>query len=189
MQQTVEAQSVDCEMLAAKIAQGDRAAEALLVTKYQRCLLEMLRYRTRDYTLADDLLQDTLKVIIERLRKDSIKDPAKLTQFIHATARNIVIGHYRKEARRGTQVNTDIVNNALDQRSGQLQNIIKQQQSSNIRSLIIKLSKPRDREILMRFYVWEQEKLQVCHAMELTVGAFDRVVSRARKRFKDILEQ
>jgi RNA polymerase sigma-70 factor (ECF subfamily) len=134
-------------------------------------------------------LQDTLRVIIERLRKSSIKEPAKLSQFIHATARNILIGHYRKEMRRATQVNSQIIERAVDQSHDQIQAIIKQQQSRYTRKLLRKLSIPRDREILMRFYVWEQEKLQVCQAMELTVTAFDRVVSRARNRFKIIHQQ
>ncbi|MEH6443783.1 MAG: sigma-70 family RNA polymerase sigma factor [Oceanospirillaceae bacterium] len=180
---------IDSVALVSRIAKGDKSAETLLVKKYQRSLLEMLKYRTRDISLAEDLLQDTLRIIIERLRSTGIDDPAKLTHFIHGTARNIVIAHYRKEIRRDTHVNSEIIEQAVDQSKGQLQIIITEQHSSYIRNLLNKLSIPRDREILLRLYVWEQEKLQVCQAMELTVHAFDRVVSRARKRFKLILEQ
>lgn len=175
--------------LVERIARGDRQAEALLVKKYQRSVLEMLKYRTRDISLAEDLLQDTLRIIIERLRNTGINDPTKLTHFIHGTARNIVIAYYRKEIRRDTQVNSEIIDLAADPCKDQLQLIIAEQRSNHIRGMLTKLTIPRDQEILTRMYVWEQEKLQICQAMELTVHAFDRVVSRARKRFKIILEQ
>jgi RNA polymerase sigma factor (sigma-70 family) len=175
--------------LVEQIRKGDRQAEALLVQKYQRSLLEMLKYRTRDISLAEDLLQDTLRIIIERLRKTGIDDPSKLTHFIHGTARNIVIAHYRKEIRRDTQVNSEIVEQTVDSSRGQLQIIMTEQHSHGVRCQLTKLAIPRDREILTRLYVWEQEKLQICHSMELTVHAFDRIVSRARKRFRTIVEQ
>lgn len=167
-----------------RIAKGDRAAEIVLVNMYQRPLLEMLKYRTQDRYLAEDLLQDTLRIIIERLRGTGIKEPKKLSCFIHGTAKNIVIAHYRKEIRRGTHANTDIVEQAVAHQKEQLLVIFQEEQSLFIRKLLEKLSTPRDREILTRFYVWEQDKPQVCQAMALTVNAFDRVVSRARKRFK-----
>jgi len=169
------------------IARGDSAAENVLVQKYQRPLMEMLKYRTQDQVLAEDMLQDTLRIIIERLRGTGIKEPEKLSYFIQSTARNIVIAHFRKESCRGTQPNTDIVEQAIGSEKEQLQVVYNEELSIFIRNLLRKLSTPRDREILTRFYVWEQEKLQVCQAMELTVNAFDRVVSRARKRFKVIV--
>ena len=180
---------LSCSEIVERIGRGDRAAETILVKKYQRSLLEMLKYRTQDTYLAEDLLQDTLRIIIERLRGVGIKEPQKLSYFIHGTAKNIVIAHFRKEMRRGTQPNTEIVEQAIGTQKEQLQVVFLQEQSVFIKGLLEKLSTPRDREILTRFYVWEQVKPQVCQAMELTVNAFDRVVSRARKRFRVLVEQ
>ena len=47
----------------------------------------------------------------------------------------------------------------------------------------------RDREILTRFYVEDQDKDEICTALNLDSLHFNRVLFRARKRFRKILEK
>src|SRR5262249_40371870 len=44
----------------------------------------------------------------------------------------------------------------------------------------------RDREILMRFYIYEQPQDQICAEMELTDTQFRLLKSRAKARFGDL---
>ena len=181
--------AVDPAELARRIGAGDRQAEGLLVQTYQRPLLEILRHRTRDPELALDLLQDTLAIIIERLRGEGLENPEKLVPFMHRTAHNLVIAHFRKETRRRTQADTELVEIQSNQQAGELEELLKQEEGQLVRGLLDEMRTPRDREILLRFYVWEQDKLIVCQAMELSGDQFDRVVSRARQRFRGLAEQ
>ena len=88
--------------LARRIAAGDAAAESELVERYSRGVLYLLRRTTRDPDLADDLHQETFRVVLERLRGKGIAEPERLAGFIRSTARNLFIGDYRKRARRDT---------------------------------------------------------------------------------------
>ncbi|MGI9287924.1 MAG: RNA polymerase sigma factor, partial [Pseudomonadales bacterium] len=88
--------------LATKVQQGEKLAEDELVAHYSRGLLRFLRRKTNDNDLADDLHQDTFRIVLERLRARGLEDPARLGGFIHATAKNLVIAHFRKQARRKT---------------------------------------------------------------------------------------
>jgi RNA polymerase sigma-70 factor (ECF subfamily) len=174
--------------LVARIRAGDRAAETILVEKYQRPLLEILRHRTADPELAQDLLQDTLTIIIQRLRGEGLEDPEKLVAFMHRTARNLVIAHFRKESRRNTQLDTETVEIQRDPRAGQLETLLAEERGRMVRKLLDELPTPRDREVLLRFYVRGHEKAQVCQLLGLNSGQFDRVISRARKRFRELVE-
>ena len=175
--------------LVRRIGEGDRQAEEALVRQYQRPLLEILRHRSGDPELAQDLLQDTLTVIIQRLRGSGLENPEKLAAFMHRTAHNLLIAHFRKETRRGTQANTELVEIQKDPHGGQLEDLLVQEEGRLVHELLQELRTPRDREVLLRFYVWEQEKPFVCQAMELSATQFDHVISRARQRFKGLVAQ
>ena len=108
---------------------------------------------------------------------------------MHRTAHNLVIAHFRKETRRRTQADTELVEIQSNQQAGELEELLKQEEGQLVRGLLDEMRTPRDREILLRFYVWEQDKLIVCQAMELSGDQFDRVVSRARQRFRGLAEQ
>ncbi len=54
--------------LVTRIAQGEKQAEEQLVARYSRGLLSFLRRKTNADDLADDLHQDTFRIVLERLR-------------------------------------------------------------------------------------------------------------------------
>jgi RNA polymerase sigma-70 factor (ECF subfamily) len=45
----------------------------------------------------------------------------------------------------------------------------------------------RDRTLLMRFYIDEEEKEKICLELNLSSLHFNRVIFRARRRFKELL--
>jgi len=171
--------------LVIRIGAGDVRAEALLYKKFQPGLILMLTGRARDRSRAEDLTQDTLMTVITRLRDRGIDNPEALSRFIQQTAKYIFIGWLR---RAGNQVELkesfDDVNN--DQTSVVDEITIERRQLA-VRDLIGSLKVARDREILHRFYVREQAKPVICEALDLSTEHFDRVINRARNRFKQLV--
>jgi RNA polymerase sigma-70 factor (ECF subfamily) len=49
------------------------------------------------------------------------------------------------------------------------------------------LAQPRDREILHRFYLLEEDKSVICSALDLSAAHFDRVLYRAKQRMRELL--
>jgi hypothetical protein len=47
------------------------------------------------------------------------------------------------------------------------------------------LSQVRDRDILIRSYIYDEPKGVTCEALALTPCQYDRVISRARNRLRD----
>ncbi|MEM7764748.1 MAG: sigma-70 family RNA polymerase sigma factor [Pseudomonadota bacterium] len=174
--------------LVSRIASGDTRAEHELVARYSATLLTVLRKRCGSLEQAEDARQDALLVVLQRLRGDGIDDPNKLTAFIHKTAINILIGDQRKAKRRNTTPSTDIVETTTDDGMNQLHAIIREESRSAIRDVVQEINNDRDREIIFRFYIKDQGKFEICKVLELSATHFDRVISRARSRFRGYIE-
>ena len=59
--------------------------------------------------------------------------------------------------------------------------------SKLIRELLDSLSVERDREILIRVYIYDQDRAEVREALNMSPHQLDVALSRARARFKKIL--
>ena len=173
--------------LVKRIHAGDMLAEGELVQFYGRGLLLMLEQRTQDQQLAADLYQDTFVIVIERLRKKLLNEPHKLGAFIYGTGRNLLVGDLRKKIRRKTFADTDIVSETADRNSGPLQNVSRDDEERIIHQIISSMRSKRDRTLLIRFYIDEEEKEKICLELNLSSLHFNRVLFRARRRFRDLL--
>ena len=177
--------------LTQRIAAGDRTAEAELVERYSRPLLFMLRRRAADPALAEDLHQDVFRVVIERLRDRGIKEPTKLAGFIQSTGRNLLIGELRRAARRRTYADSDTVEIAVDPDAdpdAQFAATDQAEVAEAVRRLLDELRPERDRALLIRFYLRQEDKANICAALGLTDLHFNRVLYRAKRRFRQLLE-
>jgi RNA polymerase sigma-70 factor (ECF subfamily) len=175
--------------IAQRIAAGDAGAESELVNRYQRGVLQMLRCGTPDPELARDICQDTFVVVLKRLRTAPLEEPAKLAGFIARTARNLLIGWKRQSARRMTSVDSGAIDAAVDETPSREQQADAESASALVHRLLIELRSERDRQALMRFYLEEEPKEQICAALALTEVQFNLILFRARDRMRNLLTQ
>lgn len=173
--------------LVTRIQQGEKQAEEQLVARYSRGLLSFLRRKTDDDDLADDLHQDTFRIVLERLRASGLQNASQLAGFIHATAKNLVIAHFRKQARRKTEPDSELIENSMHNAATQSDVTILDEQAQMIRKLLNELRSERDRDILLRFYLDEEDKQSICASLGLSDKHFNRVIFRARERFRELL--
>ena len=74
------------EEIATAISRGDSQAETLLVERYYRIVLYILKKRVQDENQARDLCQETFRITLERLRSEPLSEPDKLPAFLHSVA-------------------------------------------------------------------------------------------------------
>ena len=170
--------------LATRIAAGDHAAEEELIAALRHPLLMMLRRRTRDAPLADDLTHEALLLLLIRLRRNTIRDPSRLGAFLYRTACNLVLIQRRRNARYEHGELADRVDPALSP----LVMILCGEETRLLRRSIAALPCVRDREILHRFYLDEEDKSAIQASLRLTSAHFDRVLHRARTRLRHAVE-
>ena len=173
--------------LVKRIGQGDRRAEEELVRRYQRGLIYLLRRRTRDPQLALDLAQDTFRIAIEKLRRSPIEQVERVAGYLRATALNLAIADGRKDRRRATTADSDAVDAAADHAAGPFDHVSAEQVQRIVRKLLDELPVQRDREILIRTYLEDEDKSSICEALSVDSAHYNRVLFRAKQRFRELL--
>lgn len=174
--------------LVRRIGGGDAHAEAELVERYSRGVLFLLRRLSGRPDLAEDLHQETFRVVLERLRARSLDEPERLAGFLQGTARNLFLGQWRKAARRKTD-DEEAMPEVSDPMPGQLETSLRDEEAALVRQVLAELRPQRDRELLYRFYLSEEPKETVCAELGLSSLHFNRVLYRAKQRFRDLLER
>ena len=173
--------------LADRVRRGDPQAESELVERYSRGLRYLLRRQTRDSDLAEDMLQETWIVALERLRNTPLEDPCRLAGFLCGVARHLVLNEQRKAARRNTNPSSDVIDLIPDDQPSPVRQASRAEICRHVRSLLGELKQDRDRQILNLFYVREQDKETICRKLKVDGTHFNRVLFRARQRLRDIV--
>lgn len=174
--------------LAQRIGEGDATAESELYHHYGRPLRLMLVRRTRDPQLAADLCQEAFVIAIRKLRAGEVRKPDALAAFLRQTAVNLSIEHYRRE-KRYTAQDDGIIELHAPHTEEKAQQVDQVQVRALLEQVLDQLGQPRDREILYRFYLLDQDKMIICQALQLSAAHFDRVLYRAKQRMRDMLEE
>lgn len=150
-------------------------------------LVDVLRRRAGDEQLARDLLQDAIVTTLAKLSEGVPMPPDVLAGYVFRTAMNHLRNHRRRE--RACVADDAAVSSAVDEGATPADASQRDTTRRLVRRVLASLDSPRDREVLVRFYLDEQDKQQVCEALGLSGVHFDRVISRARERMKRGLER
>jgi RNA polymerase sigma factor (sigma-70 family) len=85
--------------LANRIRGGDSSAEEELVRTFRDRIACLVRLRTHDLCVAQDLTQDALLAVVVALRAGHLREPNHLAAFVYGTARNLVNNYLRTRSR------------------------------------------------------------------------------------------
>lgn len=147
----------------------------------------ILRRAANDPALAQDLYQDVFRLAIEKIRHGDLKDPAKLPGFLCGLARNLAIDHFRTAKRRRVEPLEAV--EPRDASADPLERLLSSERASLVREVMADLGSDRDRQLLFRFYVGEEDKDRLCRDLALSSLHFNRVLFRARQRYKELYER
>lgn len=171
--------------LVARIHGGDRSAERDLFLRYARGLRFLVRQRCNDDQLAQDVVQDCFRIALPQLRAGRLENPDALNAFLRGIALNLWSEQQRAGWReRVVDTEQDWAELGAADVDSPLEATTQAQRRTLIQRLIADLPVARDRELLWRYFVLEQDKSQLCAALQLTSEHFDRVLHRAKARFR-----
>jgi len=171
-----------------RIRHGDDQAETELVKRYTRGLRFLLHRRTRDPQAAEDLLQETWAIALKKLRNDGLHEPGRLVGYLRGIASNLALNENRRLQRQKTTVDSRIIELIPDDSFNPFRQVSRAEVCRQVHQLLEELEVDRDREILTRFYVHEEDKESICGQLGLDRVHFNRVIYRARQRFRKSIE-
>lgn len=143
--------------------------------------------RVHDPELAADILQDAAVTTLEKLRAGVIAHPEGVGGYLYRVALNHLRNHRRKD--RGAVTSSDALEALPDpEREPEATGISRAQWAIAARRTLEELPASRDRELLVRFYLDDEDKDVICESLGLSARHFNRVIYRARNRFRALLE-
>jgi RNA polymerase sigma-70 factor (ECF subfamily) len=175
----------DAAELVHRIRRGNEDAEAELVKRYRRGVTAIVAKVGQGRVPVEDVCQDVLATAIEKIRADALRGPERLSGFVAGLARTMAMDHIRKaRARDAIEARMPIVPAAPAPDA--VSQLLQQERAAMVRAVLAELESTRDREILFRFYLAEDDKEQICRELGLTAVHFNRVLFRARERYREL---
>ncbi len=178
-------QAAHWTQLVSRIQTGDSEAMDELYRVFGSGVRGYMR-RQLGYQDVDDKVHDTFIIVVQAIRNGDLREPSRLMGFVRTVARRAVAGHIDHlvhKRREDVAVESGIV--LSDQKFTPEQTAMDRQKIDVMLRVLRELS-TRDRDILTRFYLYEQSQEQICHEMKLTATQFRLLKSRAKARFSEL---
>ncbi len=179
----------DAAQLVARIQAGDRRAETELIDRFGRGIRLLLRRTLGHRAEAEDLFQETFRLALRKIPNGELREPAKLGGFLAGLAHNLAMGQLRHEARHREQTGPEAVDRLAGDTPSPLGSLLIRERARLVRRVLAELGNPRDRQMLFRFYLAEDDKGEICRDLGLSSLHFNRVLHRARQRYRKLYEK
>jgi RNA polymerase sigma-70 factor (ECF subfamily) len=142
--------------LVQKYLEGDLSSIESLITRHKNKVYTYIILTVRNQHLAEDIFQDTFIKVIKSLHEGKYRDDGKFLSWVIRIAHNLIIDHFRKEKQINTRNKKDYESDIFNSRKfsdGTIEeDIIKEQITSDVRSLINELPDDQKQVILLRHY-------------------------------------
>ncbi len=163
------------------------------MVEFSKGLSLMLRRLTGDPPLAEDLHQETFRVVIEKVRAGELREPEKLPGYLRSTARNLLLTERRQGARVRLEGDgkslVDPDRGRLTKEASQLRKVLRREEARLVHKLLGEMRFERDRQILSHFYLSDRTKQEICQDLDVDPGGFKKVLFRARERLRELWDR
>jgi RNA polymerase sigma-70 factor, ECF subfamily len=150
-------------------------------------LRALILRRVRDPELAADILQDAAVTTLEKLRSGEIAHPENVGGFLYRVALNHLRNHRRKD--RSALSSADGLDELpASENDADWEDVRGREWATAARRMLEEMPVARDREVLVRFYLDDEDREKICRALRLSEAHFNRVIFRARNRFRELIE-
>ena len=161
--------------------------ESLIAKEYVGLRLLIAR-RTGDVNVAADLLNDAVCTTWEKWQAGRIERPEQIAGYIFKVAMNMLRNWRRAKAERPELRANAKALDSLEQDAPGAEGI-EESLAAQVRKLLQSMDLQRDRLVLVRFYLNEEDRDTICRDMDLTPAQFARVLHRAHGRLRKLLER
>src|SRR5262245_18526302 len=151
-----------------RVRAGDPQAEVEIVERYDRGIRFIIRQDVDDHAAADDLYQEAFRIVLEKIRRGEVREPEKLTGFVWAVVRNLIISYFRQTARQAQLAGAECQESFPHPAPDQLEALLRKEKSELVRQVFNRMRNKRDIQVLFRFYIIEESKQQICADLGLT---------------------
>jgi RNA polymerase sigma factor (sigma-70 family) len=169
-----------------QIRRGDIAGQEALYAALSGGARLFLRRRTGREDV-DDLVHDVFLTVTEAIQNGQLRQPERLMGFVRTILQRTASSH--RQPRRPTLPLDSQPDACLREPQPDPEESSIQQQKNEIMHQVLGELRPRERDILRRFYVDEEPETNIRREMKLTPTQFRLMKSRAKIRFTELVKR
>lgn len=171
------------------LVEGAREGDSAAIEELYRLLARGIRFflcRHLGPQELDDRVHDTFLMIVRSIQNGGLREPERLMGFVRTIVRRQIAAYIEESVlARRESAELEVTSKVADHRHDPEQRLLREQRVQLMLQVLRSIS-PRDREILTRFYLYEQTQEQICEEMGLTETQFRLLKSRAKARFAEL---
>lgn len=157
------------------------------VKRHYPGLYSLLLRRIKDASVAAEMLQEAVITAMRNAKAGRVAEPDKLAGYIYRVALNLYRNYCRAHDNRPElRTEPDAIQSLPADNTAELS--VEPAVLQRVCSIVAALPTERDREIVKRFYLDEEDKESICASLGLSPLHFDKVMFRARQRMRALLE-
>lgn len=170
-----------------RLRDGDPPTEQHFVAYFEQLLRIKLRSRSLPSDKVEDLRQETFIRVIAALRREGgVRQPERLGAFVNSICNNVLLEYYRSSSRLQPleEPHLEIPDKLLDLEGM----MVTKQASERVRKILGELP-DRDRNLLRRIFLEDQDKDSVCKEFNVDRDYLRVLLHRAKDKFRSLYEQ
>lgn len=133
----------------------------------------------------EDKVHDTFLIVLQAILRDDLRNPERLLGYIRTVVRRQIANYIERAMIRRREHSACLDSESRELARDPEENVLRREQKILMRQTLSELC-PRDREILVRFYIDEMPQEVICEEMGLTLNQFRLLKSRAKARFSEL---
>ena len=174
---------VNCEEIVSLIIAGDARGEEMLYNSFYRGLRYLATRECPQY--AEDCVHDTLITVIGHIRSRQLREPGGLVSYLRTVLKRTAWSKRNESHRWSNGEQYDLaVQTSADPRQTPEQTIQSEERIAVMRAALGEL-KPREQEVLTRFYLKNETQETIREAMKLSETQFRLLKSRSKQKLQE----
>ena len=169
-----------------RITLGNADAKEELFCRYKDGVAIIIGRIVHNESATEDLSQETFRISLEKIMDGDLREPERLSGFICGVARNLAHDYIRKTRRLTNQEEMLDAEQIRDPQPDQFEQLWRKERAQIVRQLISDIKVDRDRQVLSRYFIAEEDKDRICADLGLSSNQFNSVIFRALKRYKEL---
>lgn len=178
-----------------QIVQGSSATSELsqadvgrLIEREYRGLRRLIFRQTGDIQVASDVLNDAVCITCEKWRDGKLARPGEIGGYIYQVAVNLLRNRRRVVVERADRRADPAILDSLANDEQSQDEVFESKIAAQVHDIICSMDSHRDRVVLVRFYLDEEDKETICRDLGLAPSQFIKILHRARSRLRQLLE-
>lgn len=164
------------------LLKGNREIENHFAAYFSRDLDQWLRGRLRNAAAIEDIRQETLRRVLEMLHRSALRNPNRLSSFVHGVCRRVLLEQWRRDAKLSF---SDDLREQAEERYDPERALSTAENIHRLRTAMLALPS-ESRQLLSLLYLHEQDRVDVSRRIGVSPNYLRVLIHRAILRLRSL---